>query len=393
MSGLFKRFSLAAVVAAVVLVVTACGSGAKPASQATPAAPGTTPVPTATARPAFNRDAAPAFEAIGVSSWINSEPLTIKGLTSANKVVLVDFWTYTCVNCIRTFPFLREWNAKYADRGLVILGVHTPEFEFEKVRANVERATGQYGIVWPVAQDNDFHTWRAFGNRYWPAKYLIDAGGNLVFSHFGEGSYIETEKEIRAALKAAGYKVDDIPLGSVENLESDEKATMVTRELYGGYGRNFSVGEFNAGQDAYYLGPDRVTEYVDAATYKHDKFYLHGLWKNEEEAVVHARQTATAEDYIALKFAATSVNVVIEPRGPEPFDVLVEMDGAPLTKEQAGSDVKFDAEGRSFFTVTDARLYSVVRLPSFAVGDLKLKSASKNFAVFAFTFGVYESGI
>lgn len=388
MAGLFKRFAPAsAVAAAIVLAATACGSGAKPMPETSPA------VTAATARPALNRDAAPAFEVAGVSGWINSEPLTIQGLIKSNKVVLVDFWTYTCVNCIRTFPFLREWNAKYADRGLVILGVHTPEFDFEKVRANVERATSENGIIWPVAQDNDYGTWRAFGNHYWPAKYLIGADGKLAFSHFGEGSYVETEEEIRAALKAAGYRVDDIPLGSVEDQVSDGKATTVTRELYGGYERNFSFGGEYAGQDAYYAGPDRVTDYVDDGKREHNKFYLQGLWKNEKQAIVHARQTESPEDYIALKFAATSVNVVIDPSGPEQFDVLVEMDGAPLTKEQAGTDVRFDGQGRSLFTVTSARLYAVVRLPEFAIRDLKLKSASKNLAVFAFTFGVYESGI
>ncbi len=392
MAGLFKRFALASAVATA-LVATACGSDAKPASEASPAAPGATPVPAATARPAPNRDAAPAFEVAGVSGWINSEPLTIQGLIKANKVVLVDFWTYTCVNCIRTFPFLREWNAKYADRGLVILGVHTPEFDFEKVRANVEKATSENGIIWPIAQDNDYGTWRAFGNHYWPAKYLIGADGKLAFSHFGEGSYIETEEEIRAALKSAGYRVDDIPLGSVKDGERDEKATMITRELYGGYGRSYAYGGEYAGQEAYYLGPDLVTDYVDDGNHAHNKFYLQGLWKNEKQAVVHARQTDEAQDYVGLKFAATSVNVVVDPRGTEPFDVLVEMDGAPLTKEQAGTDVQFDAQGRSFFTVTVPRLYAVIRLPEFAIAELKLKSASKGFAVSAFTFGVYESGI
>ena len=388
MAGLSKRFTLAAAAAAALVVVAAaCGSDAKPASQGSPAAS------TATARPAINRDAAPAFEVAGVSGWINSEPLTIQGLIKANKVVLVDFWTYTCVNCIRTFPFLREWNAKYADRGLVILGVHTPEFDFEKVRANVEKATSENGIVWPIAQDNDYGTWRAFGNSYWPAKYLIGADGKLAFSHFGEGSYIETEQKIRAALKAAGYKVDDIPLGSVDELMPDKNATSMTREMYAGYERNFAYGGEYAGQDAYYAGPDRVTNYVDAGDHAHNKFYLQGSWKNEKQAIVHTRQTESPDDYIALKFAATSVNVVVEPRGPEPFDVLVEMDGAPLTKEEAGTDVQFDAQGRSFITVTDARLYAVVRLPGFAISELKLRAASQNFAVSAFTFGIYESGI
>ncbi|MDA1035361.1 MAG: redoxin domain-containing protein, partial [Chloroflexi bacterium] len=126
-----------------------------------------------------------APEFAGISHWINSEPLRMEELRG--KVVLIDFWTYTCVNCIRTMPFLRDWQAKYADLGLVIVGVHTPEFEFEKITDNVRAATNEFGLDYPVAQDNEFGTWRVFGNQFWPAKYLIDANGVVRYTHFGEG--------------------------------------------------------------------------------------------------------------------------------------------------------------------------------------------------------------
>jgi thiol-disulfide isomerase/thioredoxin len=383
------RFIWTPAAALVIVVGAACSSGGLPSP--TPAA-SVTPGPQST-RPAVNRDATPMFEVSGISGWINSDPLTIQGLIGSNKVVLVDFWTYTCVNCIRTFPFLREWHAKYQDRGLVILGVHSPEFEFEKVRANVEKAVSEHGLSWPIAQDNDFSTWRAFGNLYWPAKYLIGVDGRLRYSHFGEGSYVETEKEIRAALAAAGYSVGDIPLGAINDQETDKKATGMTREIYGGYERNYGFGGLFAGQEEYYSGPDKVIHYTDSGTRADNKFYLHGVWLNKSEAVVHARETQEPEDYIALTFKATSVNVVVEPQGPEPFDIIVEINGKPLAPDQAGTDVKFDSQGRSMVTVTAGRLYSLVRLPEFGVHELKLRSTSRNFAVFAFTFGVYESGI
>ena len=156
----------------------------KPAS-----APVPTPVP-------FSRPPLPTYpkgvlELYGIDSWINSEPFTIEDKLAENHVVLVDFWTYTCVNCIRTLPFLREWYAKYADRGLVILGVHTPEFDFEKDYDNVTDAIAREGIKWPVALDNDYETWDSFRNRFWPAKYLIGIDGQLTYRHFGEGAYIE----------------------------------------------------------------------------------------------------------------------------------------------------------------------------------------------------------
>lgn len=179
-----------------------------------------------------------APEVKGIKAWINSEPLTIEELRG--KVVLVDFWTYSCVNCIRTFPYLREWNAKYADDGLVIIGVHSPEFEFEKDYSNILRATQDNGITWPVAQDNDFETWQNYSNRFWPAKYLIDKEGVIRYTHFGEGAYDETEKQIRDLLIDAGTDLSDSSVESPSGQVVDQSfiqlpRTSVTRELYAGF--------------------------------------------------------------------------------------------------------------------------------------------------------------
>lgn len=396
MRRLLRAAWVAAASAAMVALVAACGSGDAPPASST----GSPAVSSATAagtseptRPSPRAASGPKLEVVGISGWLNSEALTIENLLKSNRVVLVDFWTYTCVNCIRTFPFLREWHAKYRDHGLVILGVHTPEFEFEKTRTNVEKAAAEHSITWPIAQDNDFGTWRAFGNHYWPAKYLIGVDGELRYTHFGEGQYIETEEAIRSALVDAGYKIDGIPLGTLGDQKRDERATTQTRELYGGYERNFGFNGQYAGQDEYYGGPDRVIRYADSGNHAHNKFYLHGVWRNQKEAIVHGRETAEPEDYIALKFAATSVNIVIDPQGPEPFEVIIDINGRPLAKDEAGADIKFDTHGRSLVTVTEARLYSLIRLSEFGIHELKLASTSKNFAMFAFTFGTYESGI
>ena len=144
-------------------------------------------------------DRAPEF--IGVSHWINSPPLTMEELRG--QVVLIDFWTYTCGNCTRTYSYLKEWHAKYADKGLVIVGVHTPEFEFEKLTENVVRSAGEYDLVWPIAQDNAYATWQVYSNRYWPAEYLVDQNGIVRYTHFGEGAYDETEEQIRKLLQEA----------------------------------------------------------------------------------------------------------------------------------------------------------------------------------------------
>ncbi|OZI40578.1 thioredoxin [Bordetella genomosp. 1] len=144
----------------------------------------------------------PAPEFTGIEKWLNSEPLTLAGLRG--KVVLVDFWTYTCINCIRTLPYVTDWYRKYKDQGLVVVGVHTPEFPFERLTANVEKAIGRFGITYPVAQDNKYATWDAYRNIYWPAVYLIDKQGNVVYRHFGEGNYKETEAEIVRLLGEQG---------------------------------------------------------------------------------------------------------------------------------------------------------------------------------------------
>jgi len=140
----------------------------------------------------------PAPEFTGIDKWLNSEPLTLQQLRG--KVVLVDFWTYTCINCIHTLPYVKSWNQKYKDQGLAVIGVHTPEYPFERSTENVKTALKRFDITYPVAQDNQYATWSAYNNQYWPAFYLIDRKGQVVYTHFGEGDYAETESAIKALL-------------------------------------------------------------------------------------------------------------------------------------------------------------------------------------------------
>ena len=339
--------------------------------------------------------AEPERELVGVTGWFNSEPFTIAEQIAQDRVVLVDFWTYTCINCIRTLPFLREWHEKYAPHGLVILGVHSPEFDFEHDRANVAAAIEDLDVRWPVAQDNDFATWREFRNNFWPAKYLIGVDGKIRYEHFGEGAYPETELEIRDALTDAGWDVSAIPVGSAAP-EPDPEAGAQTRELYGGYERNYAFRGLYAAQEEYYVGPDMELEYEDIDTSsserEHNQWYVQGLWRNEREAIVHERTTTQLEGYLALRFASRSVNVVLNPPPGDPFTVVIELDGRALAPGEAGADVTFDNEGRSVIVVDSARVYAIVELPEWGDHALKLRSNSASFAVFAFTFGNYLEG-
>lgn len=155
-----------------------------------------------------NNATRPAPELIGIQEWINSEPLNIKELNQQGKVVLIDFWTYACINCQRSIPFVLEWYEKYKDQGLVVIGVHTPEFRFEQNVETVKSEMAKYPVVYPVAIDNDYKTWRAFQNHYWPGKYLIDVHGNIVYTRFGEGGYDITEAKIVELLESAKALTD-----------------------------------------------------------------------------------------------------------------------------------------------------------------------------------------
>ena len=399
-----SRFPIPFIVAAfltVALLAASCGGESEDSPTAVPTqaqadAQPTQAAPTATsARPAGSQLAP---EIVGIESWINSEPLTLEGLRG--QVVLIDFWTYTCVNCLRTLPYLKEWHEKYSDNGLVIIGVHSPEFDFEKVRQNVADAMEDEGIEWAVAQDNDFLTWRAFDNHFWPAKYLIDKDGYVRYSHFGEGEYVETEEQIRALLDEAGFSLSGVRAGDEERRPIDFRAytndplTRITRELYAGVDRNYTKVLARqeppyVAHESYYTGANQDILYEDPGEHVNQFIYLQGLWNNGRENLTHARTTENYEDYIAVYFYGTSVNVVLSLEDAAPYDVRVTYDDRPLQPSEAGADVMFDDEGNSFLRVTESRMYRVVDIPEYGGHELKLSSNSADFSVFAYTFGAF----
>lgn len=360
---------LLAVVAAAAIMVAGCGSSLKPL---------------------------PAPELQGVTGWINTGPFTLASLRG--KVVLIDFWTYTCVNCIRTFPYLRQWHEKYADKGLVIVGVHSPEFEFEKDRDNVVKAAQAHGLTYRIVQDNDFQTWKAYDNHYWPAKFLIDKSGVVRYSHFGEGQYPETEEKIRALLTETGFSLAGVKAGTDPGPMSVAPAfpgrdTSQTWELYAGYRRAASFGERYVAHLEYYKARDTAIHYADPGNHRNHLIYLQGQWINGPESLRHGRTTQSYEDYIAIKFYGTSANAVIGfPDGTKPFSVMVTLDGRPLPKHHFGVDIRLDGDGKTFFLVDEPRMYRVVDSPEFDGHELTLSTNSADFALFAFTFGSYGKG-
>jgi cytochrome c biogenesis protein CcdA/thiol-disulfide isomerase/thioredoxin len=292
---------------------------------------------------------APEFER--VTRWHNSPPLTLAGLRG--KVVLIDFWTYTCINCIRTLPYLRAWDERYRDRGLVIVGVHTPEFAFEKDAGNVSDAIASTGLRYPIAQDNDYGTWNAWGNRYWPAKYLIDATGQVRYTHFGEGDYDVTEQAIRSLLAEAGGG----DLGERAGPQPGEVPDRATPETYLG-----------AARAERWLEPPRPGVHTYAGAHRSpppDHFALGGTWKVDPESAEAVRGAT-----LKARVTGKSVYLVLGSRGSRPRDVTVRLDGEPYRR----------------VTVRRQRLYTLVRLPRTEEHELALEF-EPGISGFAFTFG------
>jgi thiol-disulfide isomerase/thioredoxin len=293
------------------------------------------------------------------SAWLNSEPLTADGLRG--RVVAVQFCTYSCVNWIRTLPYVRAWASAYRDRGLVVVGAHAPEFAFERELAGVRRSIEEMEVEHPIVLDNDYAIWRAFGNRYWPALYLLDGEGRLQFEHFGEGAYTETETAIRELLNAEGEPVH-VAAGGIEAAADWE--TLRSPETYLGYARaERRVGEAD-GVEGLVL----------------NQWTLTGEWTIEAEPAV----LDAAPGSVAYRFQARDLNLVLAPPSSgEEVRFTVLLDGQP-PGEAHGIDV--DERGRG--SVTEPRLYQLVRQPG-AVGErtFEIEFQDPGVHAYVFTFG------
>jgi len=311
----------------------------------------------------------------GAVGWLNSKPLTPAGLRG--KVVLVQFWTYTCVNWLRTLPYVRAWAEKYKDKGLVVIGVHTPEFGFEKNIDNIRRAMKEMGIEYPVAIDSNYALWNAFGNEYWPALYLIDARGRIRRHHFGEGDYEQSERAIQQLLVEAGNRDIGNGLVSVDPRGLEVAADwndVGSPENFLGYDRteNFaSPGGAVADKRHVYGGPARLGL---------NNWSLSGAWIVEKEAVA----LSEAGGRIAYSFHARDLNLIMGPktRGTSlRFRVLV--DGQPPGAAHGG-----DVDANGYGTVSEQRTYQLIRQAK-PVADRKfeIEFLDPGVEAFDFTFG------
>jgi len=308
--------------------------------------------------------------------FINTEPLTISEYIG-KKVILVDFWTYSCINCQRTLPYLTSWDEKYRDDGLLIVGVHTPEFEFEKMYDNVVRATEKWGVAYPVVLDNDYSTWRAYRNQYWPRKYLIDIDGYIVYDHIGEGGYDETEKKIvellnerKQALGESGSVV--MKGGEPSDVDSVDTRQTITRETYLGSARIEFIRNLT-----------RMSCLEDSCTYTFTNtstlqgYELSGNWKHEPENVTLESSTGA----LRIGFMANKVNLVAGSDTSVKARILI--DGKEVNGANAGSAVE-----NGIVTFNEHDLYNLVDLKGeYGSHILEIQFLDSGISAFAFTFG------
>ncbi len=313
----------------------------------------------------------------------------------AGKIVLFDFWTYTCVNCIRTLTYLQDWHEKYADEGLLIIGVHTPEFDFEKLHENVAAAVDNLGVEYAVAQDNDRMTWNAYRVQAWPTKYIVDSDGWVRYYYRGEGAYADTELVIRFLLEEMGRDVSHIDPNTdpdpvpITGTRATDLEKFLTRELYAGTRRNIDFGGAYILNEEYYNAAGEVQEYTAPGEHRNHFLFLQGQWLSAHESLDYAGAESSYDGYIGFRFFANEVNAVLNYITGESYDFRVEMDGAPVPKDSAGADLQYDAEGNSFVTVDSPRLYQLIRQADVTSHDLLLRPDNDRFSVYAFTFGAY----
>jgi cytochrome c biogenesis protein CcdA/thiol-disulfide isomerase/thioredoxin len=311
----------------------------------------------------------------GATQWLNSPPLTADGLRG--HVVVIDFWTYSCINCLRALPYVKAWYEKYRDKGLVVIGIHAPEFAFEKDLRNVRREVKDLGVTYPVAVDNDYKLWRAFGNEYWPAHYFVDANGKIRHTHFGEGEYDESERVIQQLLEEAGggnLPADLVSAtGTGAALAADE-THVLSPETYIGHARADSFAS-PGGQV-----PGVAHDYSALAKLALNQWALEGNWTVGEESAVENAASAR----ILFHFQARDLHLVLGP-GPDgkPIRFRVRLDGAAPGADH-GADIDADGNG----TVSEERLYQLIRQS----GDIRdrvfeIEFLDPGVVGYAFTFG------
>jgi cytochrome c biogenesis protein CcdA/thiol-disulfide isomerase/thioredoxin len=329
----------------------------------------------ATAQDPDERNEGSYIEIVDPSGFVNSQPFKLADLVG-KKVILLDFIDYSCINCERTFPYLEQWYQKYGADGFVVVAIHTPEFSFEKDIDNVTAAAKQYGLTFPIVLDNDYATWNAYQNEYWPHKYLIDIHGNIVYDHIGEGNYDQTEAEIVKQLNIARQVLGEpgTVTEATTSLPSDYTVNADSPETYFGAARNeyFGNGAPGVAGTQSYTTPDA------AATLSPNTFYLGGTWNIQQEYA----QAASASSTLSYVFTADDMYMVAASAAGTPVTATILIDGKPIPPQWQGADVK-----NGILTITGSRLYSLYSNSLLGRHRIDIIFNNPGAQAYTFTFG------
>jgi hypothetical protein len=310
--------------------------------------------------------------------WFNSEPIPLGALRG--YVILIDFWDYTNQSALRALPYVQEWHRRYTHNGLVVIGVHTPEFPFGRDPINVHEAIEKLGIRYPVVMDNASLIWGAFRNREWPTKYLIDKDGFIRYIHAGDGSNQNFEHAIQSLLVEAGYH-DDLPLVMDGLRPSDRVGALnyrATPAILTGYQRG-TIGNVEG------FSPESTTHFEDPGMYVEGRLYLQGNWLSDRN-YLRLDECDGREGYLTFLYRAKEVNAVLKPEGEKNFQVFIQQDEKFLDEMNRGDDVRIDEDGRSFVLVEKARLHNLVKNKEYGEHKLRLSARSNGFALYSISF-------
>ncbi|MBV8601375.1 MAG: redoxin domain-containing protein [Candidatus Eremiobacteraeota bacterium] len=340
---------------------------------------------TAVAAPAAAPAPAQLLPFDGATGWINSKPLGPADLR--DKVVLVDFWEYTCINCLRTLPYLREWAKRYAADGLVIVGVHTPEFPFSADPKNLADASKRLAVSWPVANDSNHTIWNRYRTGFYPHELLYDRSGNLIESIDGEGGYPQTETKIQAALKAGNPGLQLPPLMALLPQDSYSKPGAVcypmTAETFLG-GQQGHIANAHTGL----ANRPLLENFVDGGSHQDGGIYLQGFWRRTSMGMA----SGDGSGHLAITYHAIQVVGVMQPESGTPGNVVVTQDGKAVAHDDAGADVKYDDKGNSYVVVDAPRAYELIMNKKWGTHDLRLFPQHFGIGIYSFAFESCEAG-
>lgn len=312
-------------------------------------------------------------------TWLNSAPLNLHDLLDGG-VALVDFWDYTCINCLRTLPYLIEWHERYADKGLTIVGVHTPEFSFARAEGNVEQAIDRLGIPYPVVLDRQQTLWYAYATRAWPTKHLVDPNRVIRYTHVGEGGYERTERAIQTLLHEVNADVE-LPAEMVQPMRPGDREGAAcyptTPELYAGWmhGRLGNTPDWQKHVTRDFQDPGLGNR-------EDGKLYFDGKWRPEDEYT----ECVGDDGHVAVRYQAAEINAVLASNTHTPINVFVTQDGERPALEQAGDDLIVDSEFGTYVVVEQPRMYNLIVNPDLGPHEIALHPGSPGLALYAFSF-------